>query len=404
MAQDDRERSGIDAATVYDVAIVGGGVIGSAIAYFLSASSQFDGRVVVIEPDPTYARCATTRSWGGVRQQFSTPENVEMSLFGLEFFRKAPDLLAVDGDRPDLAFRPQGYLFLASPAGLATLERNCALQRAHGAATELLDVTELGRRFPWLSVQGIAAGGFAEGSEGWIDPASLLAGLRRKAISLGASYVTDRVTAVEPGDRGPHRLTLAGGDILTSHVMVNAAGPQAGAVAALCGLDLPVRPRKRMTFVFDCREQLPPTPLTIDPSGVAFRPEGEHYIAIVSPPADADPDSHDLDEDYALFEEVIWPALANRVPAFEAIKMVGAWAGHYDYNTFDQNALIGRHPDHPRLLFCNGFSGHGLQQAPAAGRAVAELICHGRFTSLDLSRFGLERLATGFPLREANVV
>jgi FAD-dependent oxidoreductase domain-containing protein 1 len=159
-----------------------------------------------------------------------------------------------------------------------------------------------------------------------------------------------------------------------------------------------------MTFVFDCRADLRAAPLTIDPSGVAFRPEGSGYIAIVSPPEENDPDSADLELDYGPFEETVWPALAARAPAFEEIRLRSAWAGWYDYNTFDQNALLGPHPELDGLLFCAGFSGHGIQQSPAAGRAVAELIVHGGYRSIDLSRFGLARVAEGRPLYEANVV
>lgn len=388
----------------YDVVVIGGGVIGSAIAYFLVAGEDFSGSVAVIEPDPSYAACATTRSWGGVRQQFSTPENIEMSLFAMDFIEQAPDLLDVGGERPDLGFRKQGYLFLASAQGLPVLSKNCAVQLEKGACTALLDQDGLAAQFPWLNTEDLAGGGFAKDREGWIDPAALLNGLRRKAASLGATYLKDKVAGLWLDRDTPQRLQLESGGAVTAGWIVNAAGPWAGDVAALAGLSLPVRPRKRMTYVFDCRDDISDAPLTIDPSGVAFRPEGGQYLAIVSPPEDADPDSYDLDEDYSLFDDVIWPALAHRVPAFEAIKMTGAWAGHYDYNSFDQNAVIGPHPEMPHFIFCNGFSGHGLQQSPAAGRAVAELICHGAFRSIDLTRFGYDRLLTGRPLPEANVV
>ena len=185
---------------------------------------------------------------------------------------------------------------------------------------------------------------------------------------------------------------------------MNAAGPQAGRLAALAGLDLPVTPRKRMSYVFDCRADLPRLPLTIDTTGVTFRPEGGQYIAIHSPPPEDDPVSHDLNEDYRPFEQVIWPALAARVPTFEAIKLTGAWAGHYDYNAFDQNAVVGPHPEVANFHFCNGFSGHGIQQSPAAGRAVAERILHGAYRSLDLSALGYARLIENRPLKEMNVV
>jgi FAD-dependent oxidoreductase domain-containing protein 1 len=175
-------------------------------------------------------------------------------------------------------------------------------------------------------------------------------------------------------------------------------------VAALAGVALPVSPKKRFVYVFDCRAKVPARELVIDPSGVYFRPEGRHFIGGVSPPADRDPDSFDLDIEYELFEEIVWPTLARRVPAFAEIKLTSAWAGHYDYNTIDQNAIIGPHPELENLFFANGFSGHGLQQSPAAGRAVAELLVDGRYRTLDLSRLGYARFARGELVREANVV
>lgn len=388
----------------YDTIIVGGGIMGSAIAYFLAADPAYSGTILVVERAPDYAACATTRSWGGVRQQFSTAENIHMSLFGAQFVQTAGALLSVDGQVPDWNFRPQGYLFLASPAGLSVLRENCARQRALGAATELLDVPALAARFPWLHTADLGGGGFGPINEGWLDPHALLQALRRKAQSLGVIYVADDVMAIQHTATRVHGVRLRSGGDWACERLVNAAGPAAGVVAALAGIALPVRPRKRMTFVFACRTDLSHAPLTIAPNGVAFRPEGRYYLAIVSPPAEQDPDSSDLEPEYGLFADLIWPTLAERVPAFAAIKLVSTWAGHYDYNTLDQNAIIGPHPELDNFLFCNGFSGHGLQQAPAAGRALAEWIVHGRFVTIDLTRFGYARIAAGQPLREVNVV
>ncbi|MCG8355941.1 MAG: FAD-binding oxidoreductase [Kiloniellales bacterium] len=387
-----------------DVAIVGGGVMGCAVAYFLMADPAFHGSVLVIERDPSYANCATTRSWGGIRQQFSTAGNVEMSLFGVDFVRKAAETLAVEGEGPDLAFKEHGYLFLASASGLPVLDANCALQRRLGAKVARLDPSGLAARFPWLNVDGLAGGALGLANEGWIDPNALLHGFRRKARALGARFVTDEVVKIAADARRIEGLSLRDGGRLACGHLVNAAGPQAGAVAALAGVPLPVSPRKRSSFVFDCRTEIPDMPLTIDTNGVACRPEGGQYIAIVSPPADRDPDCDDLEPDYGWFDEVIWPSLAHRIPAFEAIKLISAWGGHYDYNAVDQNAIIGPHPSLRGLWFCNGFSGHGIQQAPAAGRALAERIVHGRFLTIDLSAFGYERLESGRLLVEANVV
>jgi glycine/D-amino acid oxidase-like deaminating enzyme len=387
----------------YDVVICGGAVMGSAVAYFLAADPAFKGSVLVVERDPGYSDCATTRSWGGIRLQFSTPENIRMSQFGVAFLRAAAEALAVDGHVPDVAFREQGYLFLAGEAGHPALAENHRRQTALGAPVALLSAGELAARFPWLNVEGIAAGALGLRDEGWFDPSSLLHGLRRKARALGAAYAADEVVGIDVRQGRVAGVRLRDAGTVDCGTVVNAAGPHAGRVAALAGCELPVRPRKRMTYVFDCRTELADAPLTIDPTGVTFRPEGRRFLAIGPDPAD-DPDSFDLECDDAAFEGAMWPVLANRVPAFAAVKLASAWAGHYDFNTYDQNAILGTHPEIAGFLFCNGFSGHGLQHAPAAGRAIAELIAHGRYVSLDLAALGYARIAAGRPVRELNVV
>jgi len=223
-------------------------------------------------------------------------------------------------------------------------------------------------------------------------------------MALGATYVKDTVAAISRQNGRVSSVTLAAGGAVGCGIVINAAGPQAGAVAALAGLDLPVRPRKRFIYVVDCRSKVPCANLVIDPTGVFFRPDGGNFLCGVSPPEDEDPDCEDFDIDYAMFDQVVWPALANRVPAFAALKVQSAWAGLYDYNTFDQNAIIGRHPGVENMYLINGFSGHGVQQSPAAGRALSELIVAGSFRSLDLGRFSYERITAGAPLKELNVV
>ncbi|MFI5023674.1 MAG: NAD(P)/FAD-dependent oxidoreductase [Alphaproteobacteria bacterium] len=391
-------------AEAFDVVIVGGGAIGSSIAAFLSSSPDFRGRLAVVERDPSYARASTTRSAGGVRQQFSTPGNIEMSKFGVHFVKHVGDYLAVDGEVPQVSFHEGGYLFLASEAGRPVLEQNHALQRAHGADNALLPPAALAERFPWLSTEGIALGSLGLSNEGWFDPHALLQGFKRKARAGGAVYIADEVVAVAREGACITGAALASGAALACGLMVDAAGPFAGAVAALAGVDLPVRPKKRYVYVIDCRTPLSGCPLLIDPTGVWLRPEGRQFICGVSPEEGDDPDCEDLELDYSLWEEVVWPTLASRIPAFEAVKLTNAWAGHYDYNTVDQNAILGRHPEVGNLLFANGFSGHGIQQSPAAGRAIAELILYGEYRSLDLSEFAYTRLAAGRPLRELNVV
>ncbi|TCT13142.1 glycine/D-amino acid oxidase-like deaminating enzyme [Tepidamorphus gemmatus] len=385
----------------YDVVIVGGAIIGSAIAWFLKGELDFRGSVAVIERDATYARSATTLSAASIRQQFSTPENIRLSRFGLEFLRSIRNRF---GEDADIGFREEGYLLLASPAGRAIMAANHAVQTSEGADVVLLEPDELVRRFPWLSPEGVALGSLGRSGEGWFDAHALLHLLRRGARSTGASYIEAEVVGIDRSNGRIAGVVLADGTAIGCGTLVNAAGPQAGAIAALAGTTLPVGPRKRSVFVFRCREPVGRMPLLVDTSGVWVRPEGDVYITGISPPQDQDPETNDLEVDYALFEETIWPALATRVPAFEAIRLERAWAGHYDYNALDQNAVIGPHPDIPNLIFANGFSGHGLQQAPGAGRAVAELIVNGGFVTLDLSVFGYGRIAEARPVRELAVI
>ncbi len=389
--------------TSFDVAIVGGAVIGSAVAYFLKAVEGFAGSVALIERDPSFATAATTLSAASIRQQFSTPENIRLSRFGLEFLRAMPARFGPDADP---ALREGGYLILAPTEGRAILAENHRLQIAEGAPIVLLDAAALGERLPWLSTEGIAAGALGLSGEGWFDAHTLLRTLRGAARDAGATLVTGEVAAIETAAGKVAALRLADGSRIRCGFLVNAAGPSAGKVAALAGRPLPVEPRKRSVFVLDAPDAPRDMPLLADPSGFWARPEGAGFLAGYSPPAaeDATADPDDFAPDHPIFEDVLWPALAARVPAFERLKVTAAWAGHYDYNVLDQNAVIGPDPALPNFLYANGFSGHGLQHAPGVGRALAELIVHGGFRSLDLTVFGYDRIAKGQPLFERNVI
>ncbi|HZH26861.1 MAG TPA: FAD-binding oxidoreductase [Azospirillaceae bacterium] len=387
----------------WDVVIVGGGVIGSAIAYFLLCDPAFKGAVAVVERDPSYRTASSALSASSIRQQFSTPTNIAMSRFGIGFLRDLQTHLSVEGDVPDIGLRTPGYLFLASPRGEDVMRRNHATQVAEGVPVALLSPDALTARFPWMSAEGLALASLGLADEGWFDGYGLLQAFRRKARALGAVYIEAEVTGLEAASRGRiEAVRLSDGRRLACGAVVNAAGPHARRVAAMAGVPLPVEARKRCVFVFDCRVPLPGCPLVIDPSGVWFRPEGAAFIAGAPPPAD--PEDADLTVDHGLWEEILWPALATRVPAFEAVKVTGAWAGHYEYNTVDHNAILGPHPEIANFLFANGFSGHGLQQSPAVGRGIAELLVHGAYRTLDLSVFGYDRLAAGRRIVELNVV
>jgi glycine/D-amino acid oxidase-like deaminating enzyme len=297
-----------------------------------------------------------------------------------------------------------GYLYLASEAGRDALARQHAVQQCCGAPVALLSPSELRRRFPWLDTAQIALGSYGLGDEGWFDGYGLLQLFRRRAIDAGARYVTDEAIGLECKTDRVTAVRLARGGTLPCDLAVNAAGPWAATVASWAGIDLPVRPRRRSVYVFDCRERPARFPLTIDPCGLWFRPEGAYTICGMPSLAQADPDEPPLELEYERWEPELWPALARRVPAFAALKLVGGWAGYYDYNTFDQNAVVGPAPVVDNLILANGFSGHGLQHAPGVGRAIAEWITTGRYSSLDLSPLGYERIAKRRPLREANII
>lgn len=385
--------------------IVGGAIVGSSVATFLAMRPDFDGRIVVVERDPTFATSSTTLSAASIRLQFSTPLNIEISRFGLDVIKHPDRYLAVDGEVPELDFVENGYLFLATDAGLATLEANHAVQRRHDVPVVLLTPSEVGRRFPELRTDDLAGASLGTAGEGWFDAHALLQGFRRRARALGVVERIGEVVGVErDGDR-VSGVRLADGSLIGAGWVVNAAGPRAAQVASMAGIELPVRPRKRLVYHFDAPAKLGGAPLTIDPSGVYFRPEGPHYLAGFSPlPGQPDPDTLDLSPERGRFDEVVWPALAHRVPAFDQARVLDTWAGLYEVNTLDANGIVGPHPALANFLLANGFSGHGLQQAPAVGRGLAEWIVSGRWETLDLSALGYERIARNQPIRELNVV
>jgi glycine/D-amino acid oxidase-like deaminating enzyme len=388
-----------------DVVIVGGGAIGSAVAYFTLADPAFRGRVTVVERDPTFAQASSALSASSIRQQFTTPVNIALCQFGIAFLRRADEHLSVDGEGAGLGLVEPGYLYLASERGADALRANHRLQRSLGVDVALLAPESLHERFPWLSTDGVALGSLGLSGEGWFDGYSLMQAFRRKARALGAQHVAAEAAGFDVESDRIVAVRLADGGRLQGDAFVNAAGPWAASVAAWLDVDVPVRARRRSVFAFACRTPLPRCPLVIDVSGLWFRPEGEQrFLCGVSPDAANDPDDAPLDVDHAVFDDLLWPALAARVPAFEAVRPLRAWAGYYEYNTFDRNGIVGAHP-HWRNFYCaNGFSGHGLQQSPGVGRGLAELIVHGGYRTLDLSPLRFERIAERRPLVEDNVI
>lgn len=386
----------------YDIVIIGGAIVGSSIAYYLREEG-FSGSIALIERDPQFAHAATTLSMASIRQQFSIPENIRLSQFTLNLFRRLKETFGTDAD---IGFREGGYLILAGENGLPVLKANHDAQVAEGADIVLEDAEQLTRRFAWLSTEGISAGAYGRTGEGWFDAHAMLILFRKALRDKKIDFIAASVTGIARDGNRVTGVSLDNGQTLEAGLVVNAAGPNAGKVAALAGLALPVEPRKRSVFVFEAREKYADMPLLVDPSGIYVRPEGSVYLTGGAEPEEGDgpADPTDFEVDWPLFEEVIWPVLATRIPAFEAIKATRAWAGHYDYNTLDQNAVIGPHPEVGNFLFANGFSGHGLQQAPAVGKALAEFLVHGGYRTIDCSAFGYERVAEGRAFRELNVI
>lgn len=397
----------------YDVVIVGGAVIGSAVAYYLAANADFDGSVLVIERDPTYLKAATSLSSSSIRTQFSNPINVKISQYGSEVIRNFGEMMQVGDDRPDLGFHSGGYLFLANtPEQVQVLKENHEAQVSCGADVVLWNRDELANAFPHLNVADIELASYGRSGEGWFNNTGLMYGFKNKARSLGVDYVTDEAVAIGRDGDAVTSVTLRSGAVVRAGTIVNASGPRAALTARMAALDIPVEPRKRTLFVFDCAQTPEGTatvnqgrlPLMIDPSGVFCRPEGRFFLTGCPPVEDPAADWDDFEPRYEEFEEIIWPALAERSPRFEAIKVVNQWAGHYDFNTLDHNLVVGRHPVVRNFVFANGFSGHGLQQGPATGRGVSELITYGEYRTLDLTEVGYERILENRPFLEKAVI
>ena len=392
----------------YGTVIVGGAVMGSSLAYWLSENSDHDETILVVEMDPTYQLASTTLSEASIRHQFSEPVNILLSMFATEFIAGFHHNVQVGGESPDLGFRDTGYLFLATEDGMDVLRENHEVQRSCGADVRLLSPGELAGRFSYLHVDDLAGGSLGLQHEGTLDAYSLMRGFQQRARHNGVEYVTDRVTGLRTnnaGDRVTH-VELASNAAVACDRVVNCAGPRARWVSDLVNLPLPVEPRIRGAWVFDCRTPLegPTLPLTIDINGMHVRTEPPHYLAGAPPIDDAAVDPDDFKVRDAEWEEVLWPALAHRIPAFERIGVTHKWAGHYAYNTLDQNAVVGPAETIPNFYFCNGFSGHGLQQSAGVGRALNELITYGEYRTIDLSQMGHGRIVRNEPFLERAII
>ncbi len=393
----------------YDVVIVGGAIMGSSTAWFLTDNPDFNGSILVVERDPSYEKCSTTHTNSCMRQQFSTELNVRISQFAADFVRNLRRYMGGDERVPELSIRSFGYMYLADTEAAAdVLRANLRVQRAAGAETELLTPAEIAERYPFYNLDGIVLGSINLRDEGYWDGATVFDWWRRQARERGVEFVADEVVAMtrNAAHGRVESVTLASGEVIGCGHVVNATGPRAARTAAMAGIELPVEPRKRYSWIFKAQRPLDrELPLTIDPSGVHVRENGGGtYLCGARPEPDPAVDHDDFAMDHSLWESRVWPTLARRIPQFEAIRVQSEWAGHYAMNPLDRNAIVGPHPEVENFLFLNGFSGHGLQQSPAMGRGTAEWLTYGEYRSLDLTPFHYDRIPAGRRLVEGAVI
>ena len=389
----------------YDVVIIGGAIMGSSTAYWLTRDPDFQGRVLVVERDPTYEFAATSLSHSSIRQQFSAEVNIRVSQFGAEFIQNLPQWMGEEA--PRLPIRSFGYMYFAADEGFAaTLRANQRLQNACGTPTRLMTPAEIAAEYPFYAVDDILLGSLNTKDEGYFEGITVFDWFRKMARRQGAEYVTDEVVGLTRRGGRVESVTLASGAVVACGAVVNASGTRGAATAAMAGIAIPIEPRKRFAWLIQTEKPLArELPLTIDPTGVHVRQDGVNtYLAGAQSDPDLAAEPTDFTMDHALWMDHAWPILATRIPAFEAVKVVREWVGQYDFNTLDQNAITGTHPEVTNFHFLNGFSGHGLQQSPAMGRGAAELLVHGAYRTLDLSAFGFERVAAGRPFTEGAII
>lgn len=380
-----------------DVVVVGGGVMGSSVAYHLRTVPD-PPEVTVVEPDPTYRYASTVLSDGNVRVQFNLEENIAISLHTLDVLATFVDDMATDGYRPEPAPKCQGNLFLVDEDGVAAARRGLDLQLRLGAEVEWLDADDIAAAFEPYRTEGIVGGTLGR-RDGSVDPTAVLRGYRTKATELGAVYVEDRVTGLTVDAGRVRGVTLAEGGDVRAEVVVAAAGAWTPGLVATAGVDLPVLPVMRTVYVVEASVETAGLPSVFLPSGLyAITEAGHTWLMGWSQPDD--PVGFDFTPaPRERFTDLLWPELVAHLPAFDRLRVEGSWAGLYAVNTFDGNAIVGEWPTRPGLYVVTGFSGHGFQQAPAIGRYVAEAIV-GSGHVLDLSRLGPERILRGEPVSE----
>ena len=392
----------------YDVVIVGGAMYGSSVSWFLANNPDFDGSILVVERDPSYQACSTTHTNSCMRQQFSNEVNIQISQFAAEFVKNLREYMGGDERVPNLPIQSYGYMYLADNEAFANVLRESQkIQASLGAGTKTMTAEEIKHDYPFYNLDDIIVGNHNLVDEGYFDGGTLFDWWRRSGKEKGVEFLGNEVVSMQKNAMGNRveSVTLKSGEVIKCGTVVNASGPRAVLTSRMAGIEIPVEPRKRYTFIFDAEQPLDRNlPLTIDPSGVHMRTDGQYYLAGCPPDDDPAVDYGDYEQDHSIWMEKVWPIVAARIPQFEAIKLMNSWAGHYAFNTFDQNAILGPHTTVENFIFVNGFSGHGLQQSPAMGRGTAELITYGEYRSLDLSSFNFERIDRNKPFNEKAII
>lgn len=384
-----------------DVLVIGGGAIGSAVGYFLKMS-QPNCRVAIVERDPAYTLASTPRASGGVRRLFSLPENIELSNFSIPFFQSFSETMAAGGERAEIGFKQGGYLFIVPPSARDMLKMNFDTEQQLGVNVAWLEPDALKHKFPSMNVSDLGAAVHSP-EDGWLDPYSVLRGFRKKARSLGVEYLADEVNKFERTATRVTKARLALGGDIEAEWFVNAAGAWSKEICAMLGFSVPIEPLRRYEHYFECEDPIEQLPYVKDTARLAFRPEGKGYTGGV--PTLDEPRGYNFEVDHNYFDDVVWPALAHRFPAFEKTKVKNTLPGLYDQNDFDGNVIIGPGADGlTNFQMLAGFSGHGLMHAPGCGRAMAELILTGRYQTIDLTRLGWRRLLDGTPLPERGII
>ena len=384
----------------YDVIIIGGGIMGSSTAYHLMKADK-NLKVVVVEKDASYAKSSTTLSMVNSRIQFSLKQNVQISQYAFKVLENFEDEMEVNGVKPNIVYKREGNLVILDEQAEPSARQAYEMQKELGCAIEWWSPEKIKETYPLYNMDGVVGGTFGP-EDGHFDAYAVLMGYKAKAKSLGAEYMENEVVDLVSEKGAIKGVKLASGEELASCQVINCTGAWAAKLCKQAGISIPVDPTKRQCFAIDPAIKPDTTlPLTFIPSGLYFRTETGGLI-LLGKSMDEDPVGFDFSWDQKRFLENLWLELAEFVPAFESLKLVRGWAGLYAVNTKDANAIIGEWPDLKGFYLVNGFSGHGLQQGPAVGRYIMELITK-KTPSLDLSIFGPERILANKPIPETGI-